>query len=301
MYAKYANGKVPLNLLVKRPCRGGTCLMMPGTAAKFDKLVSLAQAEAGWTPEVSGPDDAYRRIEVQDYYWETLPYPQAAFPGTSSHGGTYEGSEAGALDIGNWSEVGRDRFFDLARRAGFRPGYFDGTGGKPYEPWHIIDWTPWDAPTPTPTPELSLEDEMIRIQSPGRGIALVGPGYYRHLANDEEVSNSDALISKHVSGNDRQFDLWVSMALNGAGAGVSGLDRTVRQEARPLKLYTNNGKLILVGPGGKVWDVPAGYRELLEALGLVGPSVVRDLPDNELAFLKQVLGTVSPDGDAPKA
>lgn len=59
---------------------------------------------------------------------------------------------------------------------------------------------------------------FIRIQSPARGIALIGPGYYRHLANDEEVQQSGDLVAKHLNGNDRQFDLWVSMALAGRAA-----------------------------------------------------------------------------------
>lgn len=64
--------------------------------------------------------------------------------------------------------------------------------------------------------EIALEwDEMIRIQSENRGIALIGPGYFRHLSSDEEVGASDAIISKHVSGNDRQFDLWKSLAVGG--------------------------------------------------------------------------------------
>ncbi|SDH16267.1 Peptidase family M23 [Leifsonia sp. 98AMF] len=62
------------------------------------------------------------------------------------------------------------------------------------------------------------ETMFIRIQSPKRGIALIGPGYYRHLQTDEEVEQSAPLVAKHLTGNDRQFDLWRSMALDGAGA-----------------------------------------------------------------------------------
>lgn len=80
------------------------------------------------------------------------------------------------------------------------------------------------SPQPSPTP--SNGDEMIRIQSPGRGIALVGPGYYRHLTTDEEVNNSGPMISNHFTGNDRQFDLWVSMSLGGTAAN-SGADNSV--------------------------------------------------------------------------
>ena len=74
------------------------------------------------------------------------------------------------------------------------------------------------SPNPAdPIPNLA-GDKMIRIQAPNRGIALIGAGYYRHLANQEEVDNAAAIMEKHLSGNDRQFDLWVSMALNGVAA-----------------------------------------------------------------------------------
>lgn len=56
---------------------------------------------------------------------------------------------------------------------------------------------------------------FIRIQAPNRGIALIGPGYYRSLASNEEVEQSAALVSKHLTGNDRQFDLWRSLAVGG--------------------------------------------------------------------------------------
>lgn len=64
------------------------------------------------------------------------------------------------------------------------------------------------------------EEDMsfIRIQSTNRGIALIGPGYYRGLVNNEEVEQSSALISKHLTGNDRQFDVWVALALQGQAA-----------------------------------------------------------------------------------
>jgi hypothetical protein len=66
-----------------------------------------------------------------------------------------------------------------------------------------------------PAAPLTLGDTMIRIQSDNRGIALIGPGYFRGLHSTEEVIASDVLIEKHLTGNDRQFDLWASMALGG--------------------------------------------------------------------------------------
>lgn len=91
------------------------------------------------------------------------------------------------------------------------------------EPWHYEYFPENDRHINDggETPASEMEDDMIRIQAPGRGIALIGPGYYRPLGNDEEVNNSGPIISKHASGNDRQFDLWVSMALAGQASGAT--------------------------------------------------------------------------------
>lgn len=90
-------------------------------------------------------------------------------------------------------------------------------------------------PGKDPEPVIRLDDRMIRIQSPGRGIALIGAGYYRQLANNEEVNESGALMEKHMSGNDRQFDLWVAMATTGKGAtgttdAISAATKVVRDD-----------------------------------------------------------------------
>jgi murein DD-endopeptidase MepM/ murein hydrolase activator NlpD len=91
--------------------------------------------------------------------------------------------------------------------------------GSTIDPFPFINARSSDtSPNPTnPTPNLS-GDHMIRIQSTNRGIALIGAGYYRQLATTEEVEQSAAIMEKHLTGNDRQFDLWVSMALKGVAA-----------------------------------------------------------------------------------
>lgn len=58
--------------------------------------------------------------------------------------------------------------------------------------------------------------QLLRIQSPGRGIALVGSGYYRHLNTDEEVVVSASIMSKHINVDDRQFDVLVALVQQGA-------------------------------------------------------------------------------------
>lgn len=160
----YANGEVPASLLVTRPTLedGVSCVMMPGTAAKYDLLVRLAQQERGWTPLVSGPNDAYRILWAQKQYYRNMAPGVAAYPGTSSHGGTYDFGdgevEQGAVDIGNWAMVGQDAFFDLARRAGFIPGVFNGHG-TPDEPWHIFDPSPWNSTTQEDDMPLNDDDK----------------------------------------------------------------------------------------------------------------------------------------------
>ncbi|MDJ0337486.1 M23 family metallopeptidase [Cryobacterium sp. PH31-O1] len=74
------------------------------------------------------------------------------------------------------------------------------------------------APNPTNPNATASGDNMIRIQSTNRGIALIGAGYYRQLSSNEEVEQSTVIMEKHITGNDRQFDLWVSMALTGRSA-----------------------------------------------------------------------------------
>jgi hypothetical protein len=91
------------------------------------------------------------------------------------------------------------------------------------------------------TPVAQEEDEDMtkytRIQAPTRGIALIAPGYYRHLANDEEVLETAGYVKEHKSGNDRQFDIWVSMSIAGTSA-ASAADLDV--QARVIKLASQS-------------------------------------------------------------
>jgi len=73
-----------------------------------------------------------------------------------------------------------------------------------------------DAASVSPSTAPTFGDDMAVISSPGRGTAVVGPGYFRQL-NAEEAGNT-APFGPVVQGNDRQFDLWRSMALGGTTA-----------------------------------------------------------------------------------
>jgi hypothetical protein len=85
------------------------------------------------------------------------------------------------------------------------------------------DFGQWQQhPTPAAVPAPAEDDTMHLIQSTGRGIALVGPGYYRHLTTDEEVAKAVKGYGLPPSvGNDREFDLDVSLAIGGQG--ISGV------------------------------------------------------------------------------
>ncbi|MGW1061613.1 M23 family metallopeptidase [Micromonospora rubida] len=97
------------------------------------------------------------------------------------------------------------------------PGSGSSTG--PHLHWHMIDpagrrINPLTYVNPTPPLDL-WKDDMKLIQSTNRGIALVGPGYFRQLSNNEEVTAAVALVGNPLVGNDRQFDLWRSIAFDG--------------------------------------------------------------------------------------
>lgn len=98
-----------------------------------------------------------------------------------------------------------------------------------------VSSSPFDN-SPDPLPPIEIEPIMIRIQSPGRGIALIGPGYFRALSNDEEVQQAAAIMTKHLNGNDRQFDIWVSLAASGQGSATSesNSDKEVKASLKSL-------------------------------------------------------------------
>lgn len=119
----------------------------------------------------------------------------------------------------------------------------------------------------TPINQHVQEDSMIRIQATNRGIALIGPGYYRGLKNDEEVQNSGPLITPpggvpwHYTGNDRQFDLWASMALSGRTPDTDQLNATrgdaqnaanIASEVRNWITDPNHGLVKLITNVGQV-------------------------------------------------
>ncbi len=175
--AKYRNGDIPANLLVRR----GNFLLTAGTWAKWDALVADVKRRFNVTLRITDGvgvmkgTGAYRDRPMQravKAYYTKLGRPwQAAAEGTSSHGGEFKGQDALAVDVTNYFEISYADFCAACRRAGFEPDYFDGKNGKPLERWHIIDRDPYRVvgkpaggnatplPKPAPVPE-EEEDDM---------------------------------------------------------------------------------------------------------------------------------------------
>lgn len=148
--ARYPNGKIPKSVLVHL---GGDHWLTPATKARWGALVEDVLRNEGVRLQITPGPNAYRDIGWQQHYWDTLPYPQASFPGGSSHGGDYKGRDSMAIDVGNWGLLGKAKFYTYARKHGFEPDFFD------WEPWHIIDWSPWAMPAGGIEDELSEKAE----------------------------------------------------------------------------------------------------------------------------------------------
>lgn len=165
--ATYRNGQIPANLLIRR----GVIRLTVGTWAKWDALVADVKQRHGVTltitqgSGVTTGSGGYRDIAMQRAvkrkYVELGKPNQAATEGTSSHGGEYKGRDAMAVDVANYWAIPQGEFFAAARRAGFTPGVFDGKGGRPLEPWHVIDYDPYRT-VPTTIEENDMTPEESR-------------------------------------------------------------------------------------------------------------------------------------------
>ncbi|WP_102193218.1 hypothetical protein [Microbacterium aurantiacum] len=168
--ARYENGRIPFDVLVHL---GGEHYLTPGTAAKFIAMRADVWENEGVWLEISPGANGYRWFEKQEEAYRDEPDGNAAYPGSSSHGGEYNGRDAMAVDIGNWGRLGRALFYHYARKHGFEPDVFD------WEPWHLIDWEPWAAApaTATPAPKPRRKRNTMTeaaYRTPGGTIAIQG-------------------------------------------------------------------------------------------------------------------------------
>lgn len=206
---RYPNGQIPEKVLVKFGTEHWTT---PGTLARWKALVADVKKNEGVTLRITGGPNAYRNLRWQEFYWDTLPYPQAALPKTSSHGGAFRGKDTMALDVDNWSAIGKAKFYAYARKHGFEPGYFS------WEPWHIIDWNPWvvpntsggnskPVPKPVPKPTPAVPEEEEDDMPKNTGVTFLSPAGAARAQQREY-----ALIHNTGSG----FQMQVSSGLGGS-------------------------------------------------------------------------------------
>lgn len=206
--ARYANGQIPLRELV---AVGPKQYLTPGTAARWATMVADGKRLHGVTLRISKGENGYRsyagQVEARRYWTDRGKPGNAAYPGTSSHGGVFRGRDAMAIDVGNWAVIGQAKFYALARKHGFEPGFFD------WEPWHLIDWNPWSTPKPagsggaTSKPAIPLvgeEDEEDNMtgrftyerSADGKTVRVVhGEGYFEEHTDTaiKNTSIDDAL------------------------------------------------------------------------------------------------------------
>jgi hypothetical protein len=94
-------------------------------------------------------------------------------------------------------------------------GISTGTSSSFIDPTFILDKP---LATDSSAPEAPRDDDFRLIKSPGRGSAIVGAGYFRALPTAEFEACGLALAGPPIEGNDREFDVWKSIALSGTQA-----------------------------------------------------------------------------------
>jgi hypothetical protein len=217
----YTNGYIPDSLLITFATgwsQNDGWWKHQLSASTYAKHLALVKRSPGGKLAITPGWGAYRPYAAQ-VLARRLYGNGAASPGTSSHGGFWEGRQTLAIDYHNWGAVyGWDqaRFFADVRAVGLTPGMIMRSRGYPDEPWHVIDLDPW-APAPaggtsspfqttTPTApkewdEMATEQQIKDIAEKMRdlyiithasadadnGIYVVAPGHWRKIggpAND---------------------------------------------------------------------------------------------------------------------
>lgn len=128
----HQNGRIPTSALTpigKGALPGGIQFgkeqyAHPAAAAAWLRLRDAVQARTGVRMGVA---EGYRDLALQQHYWNTLPFPMAASPGTSNHGW------ARAIDMHGYNSAA----LAAVRELGPGLGWSLATGDRVGEPWHI--------------------------------------------------------------------------------------------------------------------------------------------------------------------
>lgn len=151
--ALYPNGRYPLGMFVHL---GGDLYLSPSLNARWNEAVRLGIEKYGVRLHITGPSprgwdgaNGYRWLEKQVQYKSAFGI-WAAYPGASSHGGSYRGREVFALDVANWRDLAYGnqslawaRFVALMRVVGLTTDFV-----SPREEWHVGDFNnAWVVPS----------------------------------------------------------------------------------------------------------------------------------------------------------
>lgn len=166
----WRNGSIPEGDLVRFGLSGYNDIdkdwywaLTPGTLARVRALIARAKQRTGRELSPGQGWTTYRPYTAQviaRQQWGN----GAATPGTSSHGGFWEGRETLAVDFSNWSWVyGGDRsaFYADCWAVGLTPGMIEPRRGYPDEPWHVIDMNPRAAAPAVAGTATPFEEEDI--------------------------------------------------------------------------------------------------------------------------------------------
>lgn len=204
----YSNGYIPDDLLVTfrvgyNSTDGSWAhSLSPATYARHLALVGRAKDRTGRTLTISDGWGAYRPYPAQ-VVARNVYGNGAAWPGTSSHGGFWEGRQTLAMDYSNWSWVyGGDweAFKSDCYAVGLTPGMISEARGYPEEKWHVIDLDPWGAVPAGFDATNFLEDDMFsdsdRTALAEVRRALGAAGFMDTFPSDQ--AQADASVLAHV-------------------------------------------------------------------------------------------------------
>lgn len=183
----WKNGYIPEgDLVVFRRGRNNTdgdwyWGLTPATYARHLALVKRARDRTG---RVLEPGDGWSTVRPMpaQVIARRIYGNGAAVPGTSSHGGFWEGQETLAIDYSNWLWVyngNRNAFYEDCRAVGLSPGMIEPRRGYPDEPWHVIDLNPrsavpaFDGVTPFIPEGADMDISELynwRVPTPGDGV-----------------------------------------------------------------------------------------------------------------------------------
>lgn len=234
----YSNGYIPESLLVTFATGWSSTdgnwkhQLSPATYAKHLELVKRSP---GGKLAVTPGWGAYRPYQAQ-VVARRLFGNGAAVPGTSSHGGFWEGRQTLAIDYHNWGSIyGWDqaRWFADVRAVGLTPGMIMRSRGYPDEPWHVIDLDPWAAvPAGVGAEPFEPLEEFMGA-----------------LSDDQQRQMYDALV---VNGGQYYKTDAIVNAIRG-----ELIESVVRKELKPLLEAIRNGDVYFPGTNWNAYETLA--------------------------------------------